>query len=101
MEDVELTVTPMTCGSCVASVTRALKRVPGVLDVHADLRNGTVRVSGEQVTHRGAAMLAALKEAGYEGSPVQAARASRGNQTQGCTPDAQVGTKRGGGCCCR
>ena len=41
MQTTELKVDGMTCGSCVASVTKALKRVPGVQDVEVDLVSGS------------------------------------------------------------
>lgn len=42
MQTTELKVNGMTCGSCVASVTKALKRVPGVQDVEVEDRKSVV-----------------------------------------------------------
>ncbi len=43
METVSLNVQGMTCGGCVASVTRVLKAVPGVDDVAVTLQPGAER----------------------------------------------------------
>ena len=40
METIELKVAGMTCASCANSVSKALKRVAGVQDVHVDLARG-------------------------------------------------------------
>ena len=58
------TVTGMTCGHCVSSVTEEVSELPGVTDVSVDLPSGRVTVTAdapldlEQV--RGA-----VEEAGY------------------------------------
>ncbi len=44
METVTLKVNGMTCGGCVASVTRVLRTVPGVGQVAVALETGTARV---------------------------------------------------------
>ncbi len=101
MEIAELTVAGMTCGSCVASVTRALKRVPGVKDVHVDLSSGTARITGEQAAQQLPALLAALSDAGYEASAKRAA-ASENPATQVSHHSARAtgaGEGSGGGCC--
>ena len=41
METITMNVQGMTCGGCVASVTRVLKAVPGVTDVAVTLQPGT------------------------------------------------------------
>lgn len=96
METTELKVEGMTCGSCVASVTKALKRVPGVQGVEVDLGSGIARVSGEHATQQVPALLAALSDAGYGGvraGPVAEPVAHREAGCHGGEP------KRGGGCC--
>ena len=75
MQTTELKVNGMTCGSCVASVTKALKRVPGVQDVEVDLGSGIARVRGEHAAHQVPELVAALGEAGYQ------ADAAAGDQT--------------------
>lgn len=65
---VELSVTGMTCGHCVASVTEELSEVPGVLNVEVILNSGgTSKVT--VVTDTGVnddALREAVAEAGYE-----------------------------------
>ena len=59
------TVTGMTCGHCVASVTEELQEVPGVEDVAVTLETGEVVVtSAEPLTRE--AVEAAVGEAGYQ-----------------------------------
>ena len=59
------TVTGMTCGHCVASVTEEVSEVPGVTVVDVALETGVVTVTadGELDT---AAVEAAIVEAGYQ-----------------------------------
>ena len=95
METIDLNVNGMTCGSCVASVTRALQSVPGVATVAVDLPSGAAHVatSGDVTI---ATLTDALAAAGYEASafgaqsPVAAGTRAGSMTTQG-----------GGGCCCR
>jgi copper chaperone len=101
METTELKVEGMTCGSCVASVTKALKRVPGVQDVEVDLRSGIARVSGERATHQMPALLAALGDAGYEAGAATGAPAAHEYPTGGCGARAGTAGKGRDGCCCR
>ena len=56
------TVTGMTCGHCVASVTEEVSEVAGVQDVEVDLESGRMVVTGEADD---AAVRAAVEEAGY------------------------------------
>ncbi|MCX6237419.1 MAG: heavy metal-associated domain-containing protein [Bacteroidia bacterium] len=39
----------MTCKNCKAHVERSIKEIPGVDDVIADISNGQVRVSGDEI----------------------------------------------------
>ncbi|MEU0521005.1 cation transporter [Streptosporangium sp. NPDC006007] len=57
------TVTGMTCGHCVSSVTEEVGAVPGVTGVEVDLESGRVTVSADLSDD--AAIRAAIKEAGY------------------------------------
>ena len=61
------TVTGMTCGHCVASVTEEVTEVPGVAAVDVDLTSGALTVTpadpGSPVDD--AAIRAAVEEAGY------------------------------------
>lgn len=62
--DSEYTVTGMTCGHCVASVTAEIGRLPGVQDVRVDLANGRIEVRSDQPLPR-ESVRAAVDEAGY------------------------------------
>jgi len=59
------TVTGMTCGHCVASVTEEVQEVPGVEDVDVVLETGTVTVTSTAPLDE-AAVRAAVEEAGYQ-----------------------------------
>jgi copper chaperone len=58
------TVTGMTCGHCVASVTEELEEVAGVEDVEVDLASGAVTVTSSTPLER-TTVEAAVAEAGY------------------------------------
>ena len=58
------TVTGMTCGHCVSSVTEEVGELPGVNDVQVDLDSGRVTVTADGPV--GADKVrAAVEEAGY------------------------------------
>ena len=58
-------VSGMTCGHCVASVTRELEALDAVTDVQVELSTGEVTVrSGRPLDD--AEVAAAIDEAGYE-----------------------------------
>ncbi|MPY84292.1 MAG: cation-transporting ATPase [Actinophytocola sp.] len=59
------TVTGMTCGHCVQSVTEEVSEVAGVTDVAVDLPTGKVTVTSEQPVPEDR-IRAAVTEAGYE-----------------------------------
>ncbi|MGY2082448.1 heavy-metal-associated domain-containing protein [Blastococcus sp. SYSU DS0539] len=59
------TVTGMTCGHCVNSVTEEVSQVPGVTGVDVDLATGGLTVTSEQPVDE-SAVRAAVEEAGYE-----------------------------------
>ena len=59
------TVTGMTCGHCVASVTEEVTELPGVSDVVVDLSSGSLTVTSEAPLDE-AAVRAAVAEAGYQ-----------------------------------
>lgn len=63
---IELKISGMTCGGCVATVERALKGVDGVEDVMVDLDKGAASVeigSSEIGSDR---LILAVKLAGYD-----------------------------------
>jgi copper chaperone len=59
------TVTGMTCGHCVRSVTEEVGKIDGVTKVDVDLTSGRVTVESEAPVDD-AAFAAAVDEAGYE-----------------------------------
>ena len=63
MEQRTYTVTGMTCGHCVASVTEEVGEVAGVQSVDVVLETGQVTVTGDGVSDE--AVKAAVEEAGY------------------------------------
>ncbi|MGK5534020.1 heavy-metal-associated domain-containing protein, partial [Streptomyces sp. URMC 129] len=79
------TVTGMTCGHCVGSVTAEIGKIPGVGGVDVDLKTGRVTVSSEAPLDD-AAVAAAVEEAGYEVVPTPGTAA----EASGCCG--------GGGC---
>ena len=66
METVTLKVNGMTCGGCVASVTRVLRALPGVGEVAVALEPGTARVTYDPQRAGLAAFERAVEDAGYE-----------------------------------
>jgi copper chaperone len=60
------TVSGMTCGHCVSSVTEEVTEVPGVTEVQVELDSGCLTVNGDADP---AAVQAAVEEAGYSAVP--------------------------------
>jgi len=58
----EFTVTGMTCGHCVQSVTEEVSEIPGVVDVTVVLETGALTVTGDVDP---STVLTAVAEAGY------------------------------------
>ncbi|ANN17081.1 cation-transporting ATPase [Amycolatopsis orientalis] len=65
MSETTYTVTGMTCGHCVSSVTEEVGKIGGVTDVRVDLPTGAVTVISSQEPEV-AEVRAAVEEAGYE-----------------------------------
>ncbi|GAA2314426.1 heavy-metal-associated domain-containing protein [Streptomyces violaceusniger] len=63
MDEIRYTVTGMSCGHCVASITEEVTQVAGVSDVSVDLRRNEVTVRGNTVDDE--RVRAAITEAGY------------------------------------
>ena len=61
----EYTVTGMTCGHCVASVTEEVQEISGVTDVQVNLATGSLRFTSEQPVTDGD-VRTAVEEAGYQ-----------------------------------
>ncbi|GAA0267436.1 heavy-metal-associated domain-containing protein [Actinomadura nitritigenes] len=64
MSTATYTVTGMTCGHCVASVTEEVEQVAGVTAVDVDLKTGQVTVTSEAPVDD-ALIKSAVEEAGY------------------------------------
>ncbi len=87
MSEINLSVSGMTCGSCVKHVTNALKPLDGVEDVSVNLAAGKVKVM--RTTDKSDDLIAALIEDGY---PAQL--------DAGGIPQSKQGGNCGGGCSC-
>ena len=61
-----LKVSGMTCEHCVSAVTRAVRTVPGIVDITVSLDRGEVAVAGDPDPN---AVRAAIAEEGYEVEP--------------------------------
>ncbi len=59
------TVTGMTCGHCVTSVTEEVQEIPGVEDVDVVLETGSLTVTSAEPVDD-AAVKTAVEEAGYQ-----------------------------------
>ena len=59
------TVSGMTCGHCVSSVTEEVSELAGVSDVQVDLTSGRLSVTADQPLGPDA-VRAAVEEAGYQ-----------------------------------
>ena len=66
MKTVSLNVQGMSCGGCVASVTRVLKAVPGVADAMVTLQPGVAKVTFDPARTETAALRSAIEDAGYD-----------------------------------
>ena len=65
MSTATFTVAGMTCGHCVNAVTEEVSQLAGVTAVDVDLASGGLTVTSEASVD-GAAVRAAVEEAGYE-----------------------------------
>ena len=66
METITMNVEGMSCGGCVASVTRVLKAVPGVTDVAVTLTPGAAKVTFDPAKTAAPALRRAVEDAGYD-----------------------------------
>ena len=75
-DQVELTVSGMTCASCVGRVERTLRKVPGVLEASVNLATERATVAFDGDTLDVSAIQAAISSAGYPAKVFEAARAA-------------------------
>lgn len=66
----DLRIVSMTCASCVNRVERALKQLPGVISAEVNLATERARVAVLAGAVRMDDLGAAVREAGYEASPI-------------------------------
>ena len=66
METITMNVQGMTCGGCVASVTRVLQAVPGVADAAVTLQPGAAKVTFDPARTNAPALMGAIVDAGYD-----------------------------------
>ena len=59
------TVTGMTCGHCVSSITEEAQQIPGVESVDVDLETGALSITSAGPIDD-AAVRSAVEEAGYQ-----------------------------------
>ena len=57
----------MTCGHCIASVTKALQQVPGVEQVDVDLDSGVAKVDGSPALQ---ALIATVQNEGFQAKEI-------------------------------
>lgn len=65
-ETIRFPVSGMTCGACVARITREVRKLDGVTRVDVDLRKETATVRREPALVSNASLAAAVTAAGYE-----------------------------------
>jgi copper ion binding protein len=65
MTNTTYTVSGMTCGHCVSSVTAEVGKLAGVSDIKVDLATGAVTVTSDGPLDE-SAVAAAVDEAGYQ-----------------------------------
>lgn len=67
-DTVSLSISGMTCASCVARVERALKKVPGVTEATVNLATEKAQIKATGVPLE--RLIATVQKAGYEAAPV-------------------------------
>ena len=65
-ETVAIDVKGMTCGGCVASVSRVLKGIPGVAEAQVTLAPGRATVTYDPSKTNVGALRGAIEDAGYD-----------------------------------
>lgn len=66
METTTLRIDGMTCGGCVASVTRVLQAVPGVTEASVTLTPGAATVTFDAARTNVPALRVAIEGAGFD-----------------------------------
>ncbi|MDO5639992.1 MAG: heavy metal-associated domain-containing protein [Neisseria sp.] len=68
METIKLNIAGMTCGGCVASVTRVLEALDGVEKANVDLASASAEVTYNPAKVAIDALVEAVEDAGYDAS---------------------------------
>lgn len=66
MTDLTLSITGMTCGGCVRSVTSVLQALSGVESVNVSLEQGQAQVRFDDAKVTPAQLAAAVEDAGFD-----------------------------------
>lgn len=66
MKNITISIESMTCGGCVAAVTRALQQVAGVAEVQVSLEKAQAKVDFDEGKVSAADLVTAVEEAGYD-----------------------------------
>ena len=98
METVVLNVEGMTCAHCEMSVSRELRKVPGVRDAVVSAKAGSATVTYDPSQATLQALEAAVQEAGYSVAGTATA-GSAPQATSGHQHDHGRGGGHGHGCC--
>lgn len=73
-QNVRLSISGMTCAGCVASVEKALSKVPGVMTSAVNFAEHTANVSGDMTAD---ALVKAVKSAGYDAAELTSSEADQ------------------------
>ena len=65
MASLQLRITGMHCGHCVATVEQALQKVQGVYGASVDLEHGSAEVDYDDKRAQPDALVSAVTDAGY------------------------------------
>ncbi len=91
--ELALSVDGMSCAACVAKVEKAIMRTPGVNNVAVSLGTGTARVQGLAGILDKGAILAAVRELGYEASEKLDGRAQLDREQELRTKELRTQTR--------
>jgi len=99
MQTIDLPIRGMTCVSCVATIERALGRVPGVEAAAVELAAAKATITYDPAIAQVNQLMQAIEDAGYE---VKAARETEGNSDMANQPSTTHTLKqilKMGACC--
>jgi copper chaperone CopZ len=85
MQTIDLPIRGMTCASCVATIERGLRRVPGVQTASVNLAAAQAAISYDPAIAQVHDLIQAIEDAGYE---VTAAHATEGTSGMANQPSA-------------